>query len=53
MKKMSIITKPDLNGRLTGWLKDNPNVIVTGDNHVEVVKNLMEVSAKVEIEKNK
>ncbi len=38
---MNIITVPDLNGGLTGWLKDKPGVVVQGNNHVEVVKNLM------------
>lgn len=41
MKRMNIITVPGLNGGLTGWLKDKPGVVVQGDNHVEVVKNLI------------
>ena len=38
---MNIISVPDKDGRLTGWLRDRPGVIAQGDNHVELMQNLI------------
>ena len=56
MKSLNIITVPGENGKMTGWLRDKPDVTVQGDNNTDVVKKLIEVyktSAKEKTEKEK
>jgi len=41
MEKLSIISVQDPKGGYTGYLKDKPGVVAEGNNHVELVQNLM------------
>lgn len=60
MERLRIVTVADpIDGRLTGWLKDKPGVVVQGDDYSEVVQNIIkakemfeEVEAEIAKEEN-
>lgn len=47
MEKLRIIVVDDPNGGCTGFLKDRPNVIAEGDNTVEMVKNMLNLTRAI------
>ena len=53
MEKLSIIVINDSKSGCTGFLKDRPNVIAEGDNTVEMVKNMLNLTRAIKEKEDK
>jgi hypothetical protein len=53
MEKLRIIAADGPNGSCTGYLKDRPNVVAEGDNTVEMVKNMLNLTRAIKEQEEK